>query len=157
MDSLYYGRFEVTVTNFVYVNVVENISKHFGVAPVKVYLDQLKDNLTDIEAFMPFHLFFLVLFSVYQMNGQLPGNKNKIPSFLIFTITNLTVLSCVPHKESRFMAMIFPLFAVYWAFAFVLLEEYAKILNRLVNVKFFPTLVHLLGRIFFLVYIFQEL
>lgn len=41
LDSWYYGQLAVPQFNFVYVNVVENISRVFGVEPFTFYLEDL--------------------------------------------------------------------------------------------------------------------
>ena len=45
-DSLYYGKFAIPQVNFVYINVVENISKMFGTDPFYYYILELKYFLT---------------------------------------------------------------------------------------------------------------
>lgn len=48
------------------------------------------------------------------MHGNL--GRDTSPFMLIFVLINLFVLSNVEHKEQRFMTLVFPIFALFWAY-----------------------------------------
>lgn len=45
-DSLYYGHFTITQLNFVKINVVDNISKYFGIEPWDYYIDDIREHIS---------------------------------------------------------------------------------------------------------------
>jgi hypothetical protein len=55
------------------------------------------------------------------------------------------------------MAMIFPLFGIFWAFFFVTLEMYAEVLKKVSKVNVLPSLARKATTIFYSVYIASEL
>ena len=70
------------------------------------------------------------LLSVYQCHGMLLCQRSgkvttKVPYFLIFFASNLLVLSSVDHKEQRFMAQLFPLFGLFFAFLWEVVFDWA--------------------------------
>jgi len=56
--------------------------------------------------------------------------KNYFPYFFTFIIANLVTLSKIEHKEQRFMAMIFPLFAIFWGFFWIILLTYTRRIDK---------------------------
>jgi hypothetical protein len=99
IDSSFYGMLTFPPYNFVQVNVMENLSKAFGVDLPNYYLDEMREFITAITALFPLHLFVFALFTVYQINGRLPNTKDRFPAFFIFIVFNLLILSSVEHKE----------------------------------------------------------
>jgi len=58
-DSYFYGYFTVPQYNFVYVNVVQGISKYFGEMPWFYYINYLHNEFCEIESYgLP--VFFLL-------------------------------------------------------------------------------------------------
>eukprot|EP00356_Strombidium_inclinatum_P012985 CAMPEP_0170499278 /NCGR_PEP_ID=MMETSP0208-20121228/30828_1 /TAXON_ID=197538 /ORGANISM="Strombidium inclinatum, Strain S3" /LENGTH=307 /DNA_ID=CAMNT_0010776769 /DNA_START=284 /DNA_END=1207 /DNA_ORIENTATION=+ len=99
IDSWYYGVVTVPQFNFVYFNVLENLSVYFGIDPWFAYLHGFKDQYGN---FFVLAIFGLSWVSVVQIQGQ--AAKSRIPSFFVFTAASLTVLSTVDHKELRFLS-----------------------------------------------------
>jgi phosphatidylinositol glycan class B len=100
LDSLYYGEITITSYNFVKANLMEGLSKYYGVDPPHQY----------IVTYML--LFFTALYpiSVYSMYNHLKVSKNKAitPYLLYFVGFYLLVFSLIPHKEYRFLTPIIP-------------------------------------------------
>ena len=65
IDSICYGRFTCPQLNFVYVNVVDNISKYFGEEPGFYYLTELPYFLTQLEFFYEFLIVGMCLATIY--------------------------------------------------------------------------------------------
>jgi len=65
LDSLFYGCLTCPQLNFVHINVVENLSRFFGIDPVNYYLVELPEFLTSAKFFFPLHIFGLCLFTSY--------------------------------------------------------------------------------------------
>lgn len=141
------------------MNVVENKSKVFGVSPWWEYIKNIKNHITVNEELFPIHIFVLCLFTVYHCKGRLPGEKGKyFPYLFIFIVTNLAMLSLIEHKENRFMVMILPLFAIFWAFFAQLVIEFAKSLNTLSNKRheYLPNLAKMMIYICLWWYMYTE-
>ena len=82
IDSAYYGRFTIPQWNFVYINVVDNISKFFGTDHWSYYIVELKDCLTYSEMFYKIIVMGMCLYIMYLASGLLPfGTKNKSDRF----------------------------------------------------------------------------
>ena len=122
IDIVYYGRLTCPQYNFLKLNVVDNISKYFGIMPWHEYIENLQTHLISNVYLFEIMLVGFCLFAVMQINGEMPFKVSKserkasrFPSIPIFVVTNLFVLSLIPHKETRFMSQITPLFAIFWA------------------------------------------
>ena len=72
LDSLYYGTLTFPQLNFVYLNVVDNLSKYFGVSPTFYYFNEIKNFILASEKFFPMIIFAMCFFTLYQMNGRIP-------------------------------------------------------------------------------------
>lgn len=70
-DSLFYGKFTVAPYNFVYVNVVENLSRYFGEEPYNYYLHEFRPFIAVKKEIQDIVFFGFCCFSVYQFNGML--------------------------------------------------------------------------------------
>lgn len=91
-------------------NVVENISKYFGIEPSYYYLEGLRENYEDRLLFLS--LFGLCYFTVQQFSGSLTSYNafckqnglkvSKIPFVFIYSVAYIVVLSLLDHKELRF-------------------------------------------------------
>ena len=68
LDSLFYGRLCMPQLNFLYFNVVENISKHFGTKPREYYMREIT---LDFTFNFNWSVISLVLFSFLQITGRL--------------------------------------------------------------------------------------
>ena len=94
-----------------------DLSRKFGVDPFWYYLIELPEFLSNIDGSY-LGLLGLSLFTMFQLDGKLRSKSiERFPFFLVFIFCNLYVLSCVPHKEQRFMTSIFPIFGILWSFA----------------------------------------
>ena len=72
MDSLYYGTFVFSQFNFVYVNVVQNISAYFGSEPMLFYFIEFENSANVIDkGFLS--IFGIALITLYQIQSKLPG------------------------------------------------------------------------------------
>jgi Alg9-like mannosyltransferase family len=72
MDSLYYGTFVFPQFNFVYVNVVQNISAYFGSEPMLFYFIEFENSANVIDkGFLS--IFGIALITLYQIQSKLPG------------------------------------------------------------------------------------
>lgn len=92
IDCLAYDRFTVPQINFVHVNVVENISKYFGVSPWSYYIEELPEFIMSYDG-IDTALFGFCLLTVCQLN------TGRVPFFALFSLATLLVLSGIPHKE----------------------------------------------------------
>ena len=72
------------------------------------------------------------LLIVYQVHGRLPGRPNmtSFPFLVPYIALNLYVLMSVGHKEQRFMASIFPVFAIFWSFFWVVILRGCETLHE---------------------------
>jgi hypothetical protein len=87
--------------NFVYVNVLENISRFFGLESWFYYIQELPVFITQVNQFFYLTLFGMALLIVYQAHGRLPGRArmSRFPFLVPFIALNLYVLMSVGHKE----------------------------------------------------------
>ena len=66
MDSFYYGTFAFPQFNFVYVNVVQNISAYFGSEPLLFYFREFENSANVIDkGFLS--IFGMAMITLYQM------------------------------------------------------------------------------------------
>lgn len=148
-DSWYYGRLTVAPYNFVYINVVDNLSKFFGEAIGAYYLQQLPDFICVLSPYSKLVLFGFCLFTMYQVNGMLLIQRTQkysnAPCFLIFFASNLLVLSNVDHKEQRFMAQLFPLFGLFYAFFWEVTFDWVRCFDKIAADKGFKLPMSLLN------------
>ena len=110
VDSFFYGVLTIPQVNFVNFNVVENISKYFGIAPGYFYIEGLRHQYCD-PLLVP-GLFGLSLLTIQQLFGGLEYYNSacatakcqatKIPFVFVYSITYVLVLSSLDHKELRF-------------------------------------------------------
>ena len=121
IDSWYYGVFTIPQVNFLRVNVVENLSKHFGVDNWYLYILALDDEFFTIRIF---GLFGFALLTIQQLHGnlRLPVNS-RIPCFFIYSVTTIAMLSSVPHKEARFYSPVIQLACMYQGFAYTFIHN----------------------------------
>ena len=120
-DSWFYGKLTVPPYNFLYINVVENLSRYFGEEAGNFYIFELRNTMIssrrDIGQLTLLGFCFL---TAYQFNGLLRVQRNstfsRAPYLLLFAASNLLVLSGVGHKEPRFMAQLIPFFGLSFAF-----------------------------------------
>lgn len=68
LDSAYYGKFTLTQYNFLYVNIVLDVSSAFGVEPSTFYLKELENRLRGFGRF-ELTLLGLAMLIVYQSFG----------------------------------------------------------------------------------------
>lgn len=96
------------------------MSRHFGVEKFSYYIVEIKDFISEWNDLFPILMFTMMLFSVYQMHGCLSSDheqsRDRFPHLFIFIFANFMTLTSIDHKEQRFTAMIWPMFAIFWAF-----------------------------------------
>ena len=103
IDSAYYGGQEWTFTsiNFFQVNILENLSKYFGVDPWYQYL----------------LIFCLVIYTVIypavlyaNTFGHIKSawEKGQTPYMTYYNVFYFIVFTLIPHKEMRFLLPILP-------------------------------------------------
>jgi len=95
-DSLWYGRLTFSWFNFLHFNIMRQGSDHFGRMSILFYVDKL---LLDNN----------LMLTVGGTIGML-SNK-RILHFCLPTLVLLFALSCVAHKEYRFLFSSFPVLA----------------------------------------------
>lgn len=100
LDSLYYKTLTFTAYNFLYKNIIENVSAKFGVSPFEEYI------ITTLPKVMSLNLIFFVIGTF--LNIKETFNLKKFPYFLLFILTYLIIVSFIPHKEERFILPIMP-------------------------------------------------
>ena len=127
IDSYYYGVWTFPQYNFVYYNVVENLSVHFGIDPWYAYIHGFRDQY---GKFVDLAIFGLAWISVKQISEAREG-KSGVPSVLVFTVSSLAVLSTVDHKELRFLSPLVQLGCM--SEAFVIVQGYRVKSLRLVT------------------------
>jgi len=91
VDSLYYGALTLTPLNFFIVNVYHNLGTNYGIHPWHWYASNGLPSL-------------LGPFVVPLLQGL-----RRAPLFLVMPLaTNMLFLSCLPHKEMRFLQSSLP-------------------------------------------------
>ena len=61
IDSYFYGKLTVPQYNFVYLNVVDNLSKNFGVSTASYYFQELKHFIAEEKGFFKLIIFGMCL------------------------------------------------------------------------------------------------
>jgi hypothetical protein len=159
MDSWYYGTLTFPQLNFVYLNVVDNMSRHFGIEETTYYIKEIPIFLSEWKPLFPWLIFSMCLYTVYHIHGCLSINsvnkKKAFPFVFVFILANFITLSSIDHKEQRFMAMIFPYFAIFWAFFCLVLIQFASNLDNKVGFKNKLAMIARFGvKVMFWIYIF---
>jgi hypothetical protein len=73
IDSYFYGKLCFPQLNFVYVNVVENVCRHFGMEQWWFLLERIPENVAKQEFLRSeFFQYTFMMYSVYQAYGMLP-------------------------------------------------------------------------------------
>jgi hypothetical protein len=72
IDSIHYGRLVCPQYMFVYVNVVEDITRYFGVEVTYYFFMHFVHQVTAYETLHFFLIFYFAFFTIHQMNGTLP-------------------------------------------------------------------------------------
>ena len=65
---------------FIYINVVENITKYFGEEVPYFFLMHFEHYMTAYETMHFFMIFYFSFFTIHQMNGTLPKQKKNLIS-----------------------------------------------------------------------------
>lgn len=119
VDSFFYGQLMCPQLNFVKLNVVDNLSSHFGTEHTWYYLLQIDNYLQPTYMLRQISYLGFSLFSVMHVQGQLYYHKKHesetFPALTVFIFVNLIVISLIPHKEMRFMSQILPLVGIFWS------------------------------------------
>jgi phosphatidylinositol glycan class B len=110
IDSFYYGELTFVPYNFLYKNLVENISGNkFGVSPATDYL---------IKTFpLVFNFMVIFVFAAIYNNIKESRQTKQFPSLLVIIIAYTFTFSMIPHKEDRFLMPILP-------FVFLILGDF---------------------------------
>lgn len=94
IDTWFYGNFTITLWNYFYVNIVENVAVSFGEAPWHFYLENI--------LFYPHYIIGTIIYLAL-VTSLLFQPRNV---FLWCVISFVTLHSIISHKEIRFL---FPL------------------------------------------------
>mmetsp|Transcript_15469 Transcript_15469/g.23767 ORF Transcript_15469/g.23767 Transcript_15469/m.23767 type:complete len:197 (-) Transcript_15469:524-1114(-) len=100
-DSWYYSKdlptFEWTSTgfNFLKVNLLEGLSKYFGVQPVWFYVGAYAPSIFTVA-------YPAVMFSIYFYTKE-TWAKGQSPEMMYATIFYVVIFSLIAHKEDRFL------------------------------------------------------
>eukprot|EP00088_Acartia_fossae_P046005 TRINITY_DN4962_c0_g1_i19.p1 TRINITY_DN4962_c0_g1~~TRINITY_DN4962_c0_g1_i19.p1 ORF type:complete len:521 (-),score=46.20 TRINITY_DN4962_c0_g1_i19:135-1697(-) len=127
IDSVFYGSVTITPLNFFIVNVYNNLGVNYGTHPWHWYL----------SAGLPALLGPLIFPLVVSLTARAPARSNlasrEPDRFILPVVFNLVCLSCLPHKEMRFLQSSLP-------FLFLLiaptLSKYFTSLQRMLEVIF---------------------
>jgi hypothetical protein len=86
--------------NFLYKNLVENVSASFGVSPPTEYLYKT----------LPWALNFIGIITVAAICNNINEcrSKKEFPHFLVLVSTYTLAFSMIPHKEDRFVVPVIP-------------------------------------------------
>ena len=105
IDSLMFGKMVFIPWNFFRVNILNNVSIQYGVEPWYYYLT---------HTLLP----FLHVSSWHVIRGMIKSipDKNLNNIYLYSIVWTITVLSCLAHKEQRFILPFIPLLLCYAAY-----------------------------------------
>lgn len=86
--------------NFLYKNLIENVSASFGVSPPTEYLYKT----------LPYALNFIGFFTVAGIINNINECRHKMvfPYFVVLVFTYTLAFSMIPHKEDRFVVPVMP-------------------------------------------------
>jgi len=131
MDTYMYGTDKIMIPqiNFIWVNIIEGISKHFGEMPIYWYNQMVVNEFCENQQ-LGFKA--LLLLSVQQYSGDLQrisggltdANLDKghtvtrFPFILIYIVCYLIIHMVIPHKEPRFLITVFLLGQIAQAYIF---------------------------------------
>jgi phosphatidylinositol glycan class B len=101
IDSVYYGQYTFVVYNFIYKNLIEDISSSFGISPPFAYITNT----------IPYNINGTLLPCIVGicLNFKDMLCKHQFPFVLVLSTFYILVLSLVPHKEDRFILSTIPL------------------------------------------------
>ena len=109
IDSIYYwqangGELEVTFTgyNFLKVNVLQGLSKYFGVSSIFTYVFEF----FPVEIFRLFYPVVIYSFTQLEYPNDEVGQKRIL--LTVFCVCNIGFFSLIGHKEARFMLPVVP-------------------------------------------------
>ncbi|CAG9817973.1 unnamed protein product [Phaedon cochleariae] len=101
VDSLCHGSFVVTLYEFLKFNIFEDVGSFYGVQPWHWYLSTGFPAILGIQ-FLP----FMSASTVVLKNRKVHPNELAMLGTIVFA---LTMYSCLPHKEFRFILSLLPL------------------------------------------------
>lgn len=107
LNYSFYGKFIIPHLNFIYINVIENVSSFYGHEPWHWY----------ISSGLPTVLGPLVLLIPFSFCNRQKHKTSK--SILYFSAYVVLALSFISHKEFRFLFPILPLLFIYFGSIFV--------------------------------------
>jgi len=106
LDSEYYeGKLTVVPYNFINVNVFEGLSQTFGADSPYRYLN--------LEIPSRFNIYTPVLILGICHHYYSSERKRVVPYLIYYSVTILVFLSCISHKEPKFLLPIFPPFFLF--------------------------------------------
>jgi hypothetical protein len=122
IDSMYYGQLTFVPLNFFKRNIIDDISSTFGVESSYWYFTH-----TILYGFNS-SLIILILSIRYNVKRYFKDGTTLLMIPLLWVSAYITVLSLIPHKESRFMLPIFP-------YLFLFMGDFIKNkINKLGNI-----------------------
>lgn len=120
IDSIYYEQLTFVAYNFLYKNLVENVSASFGVSPPTEYLYKT----------LPWALNFIGIITIAAICNNINEcrSKREFPHFLVLVFTYTLAFSMIPHKEDRFVVPIIPyLLILAGDFTYKQMKKYGRI------------------------------
>lgn len=120
-DSTFYGRITLPQFNFLYFNIVENLSKEFGTEPWTFYMKELVQTTLKETYTRNMVLMGMSLYTVLQMKGELLSVNSRFPYLSVYVLTNFVCYSLLPHKELRFLSSVLPLISIFYAFFWIVM------------------------------------
>ena len=104
IDSVIHGKFVFVPWNFFRINFLQDVSVQYGNEPWFYYLTHTLLPLLNISS-------IFVIGAVKNI-----GNRKSFTNiYLISTVWTISLLSCLAHKEQRFLLPVFPLLLCYGA------------------------------------------
>jgi phosphatidylinositol glycan class B len=94
-DSWYFGELTITSYNFLRVNILEGLSKQFGVDPMNNYV---KVKLAEM-----LHIAYPIgIYAIVKYTRESLLSKKQFPFIAVIIVSHIFIISMIAHKEQRF-------------------------------------------------------
>jgi phosphatidylinositol glycan class B len=133
LDSWYFGELTITSYNFFRVNILEGLSKQFGVDPMDAYIKTKLRNMLNVA-------YPVAIYAIVKYTRETLFSKKQFPFISVIIMSHILIISLVAHKEDRFA---YPILSLIFLLIGYTLKD---------NIKTSPRLV----KYFFWLYIFIE-
>jgi len=120
VDRVYYGRWTCAVWNIVYYNALSSStdSTLYGVEPWSFYVKNL---LLNLNVFVPLSLLSVPLYLLQALQKKRFSRSKLL--ILVSPFLWLALMFWLPHKEQRFLYVVYPLLILNGAVAFSILMQ----------------------------------